>query len=136
MTTTHENTGNDTGYTAREIAEMAASADLDRARFIDGDDEVLHRVGDAVDTLFPDSDTLEAAGVDIVALNEARKNGLDMTAFGKAIGNGMELGFFSEMLERTGVEETNNALALFNDHAADVAETPDPIDRVLAIHGE
>lgn len=136
MTTTQENTGSDTGYTAREIAEMAASAELDRARFIDGDDEVLHRAGDDVDTLFPDSDILEAAGVDIVALNEARKNGLDMTAFGKAIRNGMELGFFSEMLERTGVEETNNALGLFNDHAADVAETPDQIDRVLAIHGE
>lgn len=133
MTTTHENTGNGTGYTDREIAEMAAGRELDRARFLSGQDEVLHTAGDDVDTLYPDSDTLEAAGVDIVALNEARNNGLDMAAFGKAIDNGMKLEFFSEMLERNGVNETNNALALFNDHAA---ATPDPIDRALAIHGE
>lgn len=136
MTTTHENTGsNGTGFTDREIAEMAASRELDVARFSGSlTAEVLHALDGDQDPLYPDSDVLEAAGVDIVTLNEARKNGLDMAAFGKAIDNGMQLEFFSEMLERNGVSETNNALALFNDHAADVAATPDPIDRVLAVH--
>lgn len=134
MTTTTHTT--DPGYTQREMEEMAAAAELDHGRFIDGTDEVLHRVGDDVDTLYPASEELEAAGVDIVALAQAAREGLDMRQFGLAIENELELDSFSSMLATDGVAGVNTNLALFNEHKAHCAEHPTVTDRVLALHGE
>jgi len=64
----------DDGITS-EMREMAAGAYLDAHRFEDETDRILDRVGDDVDALYPDSDELQAQGVDTVALAEAMQAG-------------------------------------------------------------
>jgi hypothetical protein len=77
----------------------AAYHGLDRLRYLDLMDRSLAMAGDEVETLFPEVETLEACGGNLVTLHYALTDGgLSPRAFGQAVAAGLDLEVFTDAL--------------------------------------
>jgi hypothetical protein len=77
----------------------AAYHGLDRLRYIDLMDRTLAMAGDEVETLFPEVESLEDAGGNLVTLHYAlTEGGLSPRAFGQAVTAGLDLAVFTDAL--------------------------------------
>jgi hypothetical protein len=75
----------------------AAYHGLDRMRYLDLMDRTLAMHGDEVETLFPEVESLEASGANLVTLHYAlTEGGLSPRAFGQALAAGIDLATFSD----------------------------------------
>ncbi len=138
------NTNNVTVSTVGKV--MAASAKLDTMRFVDNIDRVLARIGDEVVALYPDSDELEAAGVDVVALAKVvgRKvsakrlgrwveAGLDINLAVSALGHGLNSNSIQALVRMSAdVDEANGVLANYVEAKEDEAHYASVEDRIFA----
>jgi len=138
------------GTTVADVLEMVAAAQLDDERYLDADGTpdiasiVLARHGDEADGRYPGSAELEAAGADLIVLNNASANGLDMDLFGHAAFTGLDVKAFTDALDagldpacatdllgRYDAGELSGMLANFVEAEAEADAYPDPMDRVL-----
>ena len=92
------------GTTVADVLEMVAAAQLDGERFTATDgtfDEISATLARYEDMpgRFPASDHLEAAGADLIVLNNASANGLDMDLFGAAAFAGLDVKAFTDALD-------------------------------------
>jgi hypothetical protein len=77
----------------------AAYHGLDRLRYVDLMDRTLAMDGDEVETLFPEVQSLEDAGGNLVTLHYAlTEGGLSPRDFGLAVAAGLDLEIFAEAL--------------------------------------
>jgi len=75
----------------------AAYHGLDRLRYLDLMDRTLAMHGDEVETLFPEVESLEASGGNLVTLHYAlTEGGLAPRTFGQAVAAGIDLAVFSD----------------------------------------
>jgi hypothetical protein len=114
----------------------AAYHGLDRLRYLDLMDRTLAMHGDAVETLFPEVETLEASGASLVTLHYAlTEGGLSPRAFGQAVAAGLNLEIFSDavvlgfnaselpaLMDSLSASALNNHLQNFADSRDDVAD--------------
>ncbi len=102
------------GMSDEDAQIMAACAKLDRNRFASLTEYYLDRIGDEAMSLYPDSQTLEDSGVDVVALAKVlgrklsptrlgkwHKAGLDLVAASKAIALGLPVADIHKLLMQT-----------------------------------
>ncbi len=127
---------------------LAAYAKLDSLRFASYTDRILARIGDEEDaeTFYADSDKLENAGVDVVALARLMPRrlsakrlgswlnlGLDINETVKAINHGLTATAISKLVVSfDNIDEVNGAIANFVDAKEDDAKFATVEDRVLA----
>ena len=117
-----------TGWTLADALSAAAARSLDDNRFGEPDffAEILARHGDETRVpLYPASDELEAAGVDLVALNNAASNGLDMQVFGQALASGLALVEVNHLVNTYEGDDLTGMLQNFVEAVADDNACPD-----------
>jgi hypothetical protein len=110
----------------------AAYHGLDRLRYLDLMDRTLAMHGDPVETLFPEVETLEAGGANLVTLHFAlTEGGLAPRAFGQAVAAGLDLEVFSDAVvlgfnasELPALMQSLSVSAL-NDHLQNFADIRD-----------
>ena len=118
-----------TGWSLADALSATAACMLDQNRFGEPSfvDDVLARHGDESRApLYPASDVLEAAGVDLAALNNAAANGLDMRVFGQAVNAGLDLADVNDLLDRYDGDGDNLTGMLANFVEASAAQTACP----------
>ncbi len=123
-----------TGWTHAQALSAAAGRMLDQNRFGDNnpDAELLAFHGEDVGVaLYPSSDELEQAGVDLVALNNAFTNGLDSDVFGQAVNAGLSLADVNDLLDRYNADDLTGMLANFVEAEAEAAACPDANKRAF-----
>jgi len=98
MTMTRSTSSNDVHICdIQGLYAEAAYHGLDRLRYLDLMDRTLAMHGDEVETLFPEVESLEASGGNLVTLHYALTDGgLSPLAFGQAVAAGMDLAVFSD----------------------------------------
>ncbi len=131
--------------TFNEMA-MAASAKLDTMRFVDNTTRVLARIGDEVDALYPDSDELEACGVDIVALAKVLGRKVSAKRLGRWVAAGVDINLAVSALNHglnsnavqalvrtsSDADEVNGVLANYVEAKEDEALYASVEDRIFA----
>jgi hypothetical protein len=114
----------------------AAYHGLDRLRYLDLMDRTLAMHGDEVETLFPEVESLEASGGNLVTLHYAlTEGGLSPRDFGQAVAAGIDLAVFTDalllgfkasdlpdLLSRYSASELNGHLENFVDSRDGVAD--------------
>ena len=132
--------------TLNEMA-MAASAKLDSMRFVDNTSRVLAQIGDEVDALYPDSDRLEASGVDIIALAKVVggkvsakrlgrwfEAGLDINLSVSALGHGLNSNAIQALVRTLAdVGEVNGVLANYVEAKDEELRYASVEDRIFAV---